>query len=267
MFIVKEGERMSNKNLRLAKLFGNRDNNICIVPIDHGMTYGPITGIKNYLQTVNQVVEGGADAIVLHKGLLNKVINTPELVNSNYIMHLSGSTVLGKSPEEKVIVSSVESAIKLGAVGVSVQINFGCDSENRMLKDIGIISDACYEWGMPLLTMVYVVGGGNNIAHAARVAEELGSDIVKVECSRDSEELKNIISSINIPVIIAGGAGDSSQEDLLRGINDILGIGVSGVAMGRNIFQYSNPRLLTRLISALVHKKMNLEECLNCISV
>jgi len=230
------------------------------------MTYGPITGIKNYLQTVNQVVEGGADGIILHKGLLNKVINTPELVNSNYIMHLSASTCLGKFQEEKVIVSSVESAVKLGAVGVSVQINFGCDFESRMLKDVGIISDACYEWGMPLLTMVYVAGRGNNIAHAARVAEELGSDIVKIEHSRDTEELRSIINSVNIPVIIAGGATDLSQEDLLRSINDILGTGVSGVAIGRNIFQHSDPRLLTSLISALVHKKMNLEECLNCIS-
>ena len=41
--------------------------------MDHGVTVGPIPGITNMQQTINQLLKGGADAILVHKGIAKHV--------------------------------------------------------------------------------------------------------------------------------------------------------------------------------------------------
>ena len=172
---------------------------MCIVPMDHGTTLGPIHGIDDYFKTIRLINKAGPNAIVLHKGLLIRVSQDEELACGNYIMHLSVSTVLSKDPQYKVLVSSVEEAVKLGALGVSIHINFGVDAEADMIKDLGTVSKTCLEWGMPLLAMVYSFKEDNNLdhmIHAARIAEELGADIVKIAYPGTQQKTKEIIDKI-----------------------------------------------------------------------
>ncbi len=46
-----------------------------IVPMDHGYTYGPIKGLKNMPFVVDQVCQGGASAVLVHKGLVRSLTN------------------------------------------------------------------------------------------------------------------------------------------------------------------------------------------------
>ena len=71
------------------------------------------------------------------------------------IMHLSGSTSLAPDPNHKVLVKTVEEAIKFGADAVSVHVNIGAQYEAEMLAVLGTISERCDYWGMPLLAMMY----------------------------------------------------------------------------------------------------------------
>ena len=166
----------------------------------------------------------------------------------------------------KELVGSVEEALKLGADWVSIHVNLGSDSENEMIRDLGIVSRACMEWGMPLLTMAYCGNSSkdiSNCAHPARLAEELGSDIVKIDYPGSADAMENIIKSVRIPVIVAGGIKADNPVKLLRMVDEALAGGAAGVAIGRNIFQYENPEILTGLISGLVHNKLKLQECLD----
>ncbi|MOA30367.1 2-amino-4,5-dihydroxy-6-one-heptanoic acid-7-phosphate synthase [compost metagenome] len=70
-------------------------------------------------------------------------------------MHLSASISFSPCRMEKVLVGTVEEAVQLGADGVSIHVNIGCDEDRSMLQDAGKVSRACMEWGMPLLMMVY----------------------------------------------------------------------------------------------------------------
>lgn len=257
--------KMYGKELRLRRLFHLRSDKTVIVPIDHGTTNGPLEGIKDYLSTIKGLVTGGADAVIMHKGLLRMITRYPELAKGRYILHLSVSTIVGPDPSFKVLVSSVEEAIKLGADGVSVHINLGTVHENDMIKDLGKIARACMEWGMPLLAMVYTCKSGEKstyIAHAARLAEELGADIVKVEYPGKMKEMESIVKSVQIPVIVAGGVKTDNYVKLLEMVNDVLAAGAAGVAFGRNIFQYRQPELITNIISKLVHGEWQLQECI-----
>jgi DhnA family fructose-bisphosphate aldolase class Ia len=60
---------MTGKMNRLGKLYRHSDK-LFIVPMDHGMTLGPVTGLADIGKIVRAVFEGGADAVVVHKGLV-----------------------------------------------------------------------------------------------------------------------------------------------------------------------------------------------------
>jgi len=256
------------KSLRLSRIMNVDTGRTCIVPMDHGVTLGPIDGIRDYAGTITQVVSGGADALVLHKGLLKSVTSHSQLSKGRYIMHLSASTSLSNDSNHKVLTGSVEEAVKLGADGVSVHINLGVWSEGEMIKDFGMVARDCMEWGMPLLAMIYTHKNPediNAVMHSARVAEELGADIVKVGYPGSIENTEKLIRGVGIPIVIAGGARMESVEKLMHTIDDALNAGASGVAIGRNIFQYKNPGLITGLISKLVHGKLKLGQCLSML--
>lgn len=99
----------------------------------------------------------GANAVLLHKGMV-------EAGHRGYgrdiglIVHLSASTSLGPDPNHKVLVTTVEEAIKLGADAVSVHVNVGSEEEAEMLTKLGMVAEACREWSMPLLSMMYPRG-------------------------------------------------------------------------------------------------------------
>ncbi len=54
--------------------------------------------------------------------------------------------------------ATVEEALKIGADGVSNQVNVGAEDEARKLATLGETSRWCQEWGMPLLAMMYPRG-------------------------------------------------------------------------------------------------------------
>ena len=49
------------KNRRLKRIM-QQDNHTVIVPMDHGVTIGPVQGIENMQVIINRLLEGGVDA-------------------------------------------------------------------------------------------------------------------------------------------------------------------------------------------------------------
>jgi len=72
-----------------------QDNRTVIVPMDHGVTVGPIPGIENMQSTVSQLIKGGADAILVHKGIAKRV----DANGTGLIVMLSGMFKL--EPKDK----------------------------------------------------------------------------------------------------------------------------------------------------------------------
>ena len=263
---------MIGKRMRLSKIINVSTNRTFIVPMDHGVTMGPIDGLTNTIHSAKMIIEGGADAIILHKGALMELSNYPELLKKcNFILHLSASTNMSKNSNQKHIVSSVEMALKMGAMGVSAHVNLGTDNDGDMISDLGRLSDACLDWGMPLIAMMYVRGENldsmdmKNIAHAAKVAEELGADIVKVNAPHCPSDIEGIVHSVGIPVVVSGGPKTSDSE-ILAHVDAVLKAGASGVSIGRNIFQSARPRKLASIIYNMVHNNMSYKDAMLSMS-
>ena len=145
------------KKIRMERIINRDTRKTLIVPMDHGMSVGPIPGIIDMKEAIRKVAQGGANAIVEHKGLVEEG-HRGEGKDIGLIIHLSASTNLSIYPHAKTLVCSIEEAIKLGADAVSIHVNLGDSQEKEMLKDFGQISYEARTWGMPLLAMVYPRG-------------------------------------------------------------------------------------------------------------
>ncbi len=254
------------KRIRMERLINRNTGKTVIVPMDHGVSVGPIDGVQDIRTAVHAVAEGGANAVVEHKGLVGKG-HRGEGKDIGLIIHLSASTNLSPHPHAKTLVCTVEEAVKLGADGVSIHVNLGNGDEKQMLNDFGRVSAEAREWGMPLLAMVYPRGEKIKdeydvavVKHAARVGDELGADIVKVSYTGSRESFREVVEGCSIPVVIAGGEKMESDKELLEVVRGSIDAGGSGVSIGRNVFQHENPTHIVEVISAVVNEGLSVED-------
>ncbi|MFW9879669.1 MAG: 2-amino-3,7-dideoxy-D-threo-hept-6-ulosonate synthase [Candidatus Thorarchaeota archaeon] len=256
------------KKIRLERIINRETKRTIIIPMDHGLTVGPIKGIEKDLgEIVNKVALGGANAVIGHVGI-------PLYAHRGYgpdiglILHLSGSTSLSPDSNYKVLVNTVLEAVKFGADGVSIHINIGTKSDPEMLEILGSVSRECRDLGMPLIAMIYP--RGENIENeqdfevvkiATRVAAELGADIVKTNWTGDPNSFKKVVDGCMAPVIIAGGERAGIRE-ILEITKQSIEVGGAGVAFGRNVFQADDPTKFVRALYLIVHKNYDVDEAI-----
>lgn len=262
------------KRIRLERIFNRTTRKTVIVPMDHGLSMGPIQGLENMVAIVDQVAEGGANAVVLHKGII-RAGHRGFGKDIGLIMHLSGSTSRSPDPNMKVQVATVEEAIRLGADGVSVHVNIGAANEQEQLRMLGEVAEKCSYWGMPLFAMMYPRGPKISkeqehdpelVAHAARVGAELGADIIKTVYTGDPDSFAKVVRGCPVPVVIAGGPKMGTDREVLEMAAGAMEAGAMGVSIGRNIFQHKNPIAMTRALAKIVHENASVEEALKELS-
>ena len=255
------------KNRRLKRIM-QKDGKTVIVPMDHGVTIGPVQGIINMQETINSLIKGGVDAVLVHKGIAK---NT-DVDDVGLIVMLSGMSNLSPNVNAKVQVCSVQEAIRLGADAVSVHVNVGAQDEDKMLQNLGAVADECDVYGMPLLAMMYPRGpkiqnehAVEVVAHAARIGAELGADIIKANFTGTTETFKAVVESCPVPVVIAGGPKCKTSAEVLQTTHDALKAGAAGLSIGRNVFQHENPTQMVKALSTLVHSGASVEQALKVL--
>ncbi len=255
------------KTRRLNRIF-RPDNRTVVVPMDHGVSIGPVKGIENMQDTVNRLLKGGADAVVLHKGIAKRV----NIDGAGLIVHLSAISNLTPNCQNKVQVCTVQEAVRLGADAVSVHVNIGAQDECAMLTTLGRVADECDQYGMPLLAMVYPRGpkipnehDATAVAHAARIGAELGADIIKTNYTGNVETFRHVVEGCPVPVIIAGGPKAETTQQVLQMVHDSINAGCAGLSIGRNVFQHENPTLMVKALVAIVHDGVSVEQALKLL--
>ena len=256
------------KSVRLERIVNRETKKTVIVPMDHGVTVGPIKGLTNLNEMVDKVAEGGANAVLGHRGL-------PLYGHRRYgkdiglIIHLSGASSLSPDPNNKVLVMNVDEAIVMGADAVSVHINVGADYESDMFKLLGSVSGECMRWGMPLVAMMYPRGKKVKSEHdveavklAARVGAELGADIVKTNYTGDVDSFREVVQGCMVPVVVAGGPRMENSKQVLQMVWEASQAGAAGASIGRNVFQAPDPTKMVRAIAKIVHEDYTSSEAM-----
>ncbi len=256
------------KKIRIKRIFNIESGKTVIVPMDHGVSVGPIFGLRDIDATVNMIVRGGANATVVHKGIVTST-NRSEDTDIGLIIHLSASTSLNPDPNNKIAVCDVEEALSLGADAVSVHVNIGAHTESAMLASLGRTAKECNRWGMPLLAMMYPRGenieeDAETVKLAARVGAELGADIIKCPYTGNTETFAQVVDGCPVPVVIAGGSklNDKQTLDMIEGA---MKAGAAGLSIGRNVFQHENPGLFLKAACAMVHQGISAADALKML--
>jgi class I fructose-bisphosphate aldolase len=216
----------------------------CImVPLDHGVSMGPVPGLADPRVILAAAAEGGATCVTLHKGLVP--LAAPHAGRLGILLHLSASTDGAPDPHDKRLVASVAEAARLGCDGVSIHVNVGSLTEARQLEEAGRVSRECGDLGMPLVAMMYPRGpkvadpfAPALVAHAARLGAELGADLVKVPYCAG---FRDVVQGCPVPVLVAGGPRRERFQDLVADVQAARQAGAGGLSVGRNVFQQPDP--------------------------
>ena len=237
------------------------------VPLDHGISNYPEDGLERTNSIIRELIQAKVDAIVVHKGILSHQMKLRNW--DGFVCHVSASTIHGGNrSHEKVSIATAEECLDRGAIAVSGQINIGDLSEADMLIEIGDLTTDAWALGLPVLGMMYPHGPNmkidtsdktNGVAHAARLAWEIGCNVVKVPWTGSVESFRLVTDAVPIPVLIAGGPKGSSFVELLKIVEMSIQAGGSGVCIGRRIFGSDNPGLYAKALRAVVHEGASAE--------
>lgn len=226
---------------------------ILLVALDHGLPAGPLPGLESPARLLRELREVPPSGVIVNPGMVRTISHE---LRSGLVVHLSAGTLLGTRPTSKVLASSVEGAVRLGADAVSVHIYFGDAEEERMVRDAGRVVEDAHGLGVPVLAMAYPPSGAglgsadvDASRHAARAAAELGADLVQTNFAGPADGIREIVRGCPAPLLLAGGPRASTPEAYLDAVAAGLAAGAAGVTVGRNLFQAPDPaRLAVRLM-------------------
>ena len=252
----------SGLEIRLNRIL--RKGKMLCIPMDHGISNGPIEGLEDPHSIIYKCESHGLTSVIINKGILKTL---PKPTKIGILVHFSSSTSLSSSPNRKMLTGTAEEALRLGADGVSLHINIGGKEEPEMLEQLGMTAEQCHKWNMPLLAMMYPRGENIKnphdpeiVAHVARIGAECGADIVKTLYTGDIDSFAKVVKSVPVPVVIAGGPKAKTDLDVLQMTEDAMKAGAKGVTYGRNIFAHKNPEKMVQALAAIIFKKETAEE-------
>jgi class I fructose-bisphosphate aldolase/fructose-bisphosphate aldolase/2-amino-3,7-dideoxy-D-threo-hept-6-ulosonate synthase len=248
------------KKIRWSRFLDRRSGRGIIVPIDHGLSIGPLEGLDSVAQVARWIGHPAITGVIAHKGMVERLGSRGLLRGVGVMIHLNGMTSLAPLPDRKERLTSVESALRLGADAVSLQLNFDGTNDAHNLTQLGAVVDEAQHRGLPVLTMLYdkvpCEGEDQRLRrhrHLIRACVELGTDALKLAAPSHLSHVSVLLEGIqeHTPVFFAGGAVRSEEEMLLMA-REVVARGATGLCVGRNIFQReSASALLTRLEEAV----------------
>ena len=277
------------KRVRLWRLFfgsGPRNGTLIVLPLDQGLEHGPTDFFPHppALDPDYQfrlALEGNYSAIALGVGLAEKYMKD-YCGRVPLILKLNGKTNIADDAEAvSPAYADVEDAVRLGADAVGYTMYVGTPRQDVEIREYKKVRQDCERLGMPLVMWAYPRGraieakGGKGTLfaqdYAARVAEEMGADIVKLheptpetdhapEPYRSLREdaparVRRVVRSAGrVFVLFSGGEKDDRDERVLEKVRLYMDGGATGVMFGRNMWLrgFDDAVALTRKVHAIV---------------
>jgi class I fructose-bisphosphate aldolase len=93
---------------------------------------------------------------------------------------------------------------------------------------------------------------------AARIAMELGADIIKMAYPGRPGIMTSLRAELGVPIVILGGPRVSTAADLVRMVDEAVTSGASGVVIGRQVWQRepTERQAVMRALVEVVHGRL-----------
>lgn len=250
---------------RMFRIF-REDQKSLIVAMDHGSAMNVFPDLLNTQRIIEEVVENGADAFLTTFGIVKNFWRS--MKGTGVIMRLDGGVSSIKSEGKSYNqLFGVEDALSLGADAVACMGLPGTEDEPNTLTYLSKLAAEAHLWDVPLMAEMLPGGFMNKemhtpdlIAQAARMGVELGADFIKTDYPKDIESFKRTVQGVFRPIVVLGGSRSDDPRDLLAMVKDAINAGASGVAIGRNIWGYHKPGLMTAALRRIIHEGASVEQ-------
>jgi len=246
--------------IRLNKIF--RKKKAMFLAYDQGIEHGPTDfNDKNVdpKYIINIAEKGKFTGLIFQKGIAEKYNSEIKKSKVPLIVKLNGKTNLVKGEPVSRQLCSVDEAIKLGATAVGYTIYIGSIFEKDMLMEFEEIQKEAHKKGLPVIAWIYPRGKGvrgkrkkDLMAYATRVGLEIGADIAKVQSTGEKEDIKWAVESAGKCKVILAGGKIKNEKELLKGIKEAVSVGITGIAIGRNIWQAKNPLKVAKKLKKVI---------------
>jgi len=247
----------AGKQRRMGRMF-QPDGRALFVAMDHAayMGMGP-----SYDGGLERIAAGRPDGILATWNIARTQASL--FAQSGLVLRVDGGTSeLGERSSGDVgdLLCSVEDALTLGADAVVVLAFPGQHDEHLSLRRLARLCAECERAGMPVMAEVIPGGWGqavpwsiDSVAMGARIAAELGADMVKTVCPGDTAEFAAVVEACPVPVVALGGPRMKSEGDVVSLARGVVQAGAAGIAFGRNVWGSPDPEALLRLLHRAVH--------------
>ncbi len=249
---------------------GPANGTLMLLPIDQGLEHGPIDFFDNpdALDTdwvLRLAVEGKFSGIAYHIGLAEKY-HKAYAGRVPLVLKVNGKTNVPSDDESfSPLTSSVEDAVRLGASAVGYTLYVGSPAQDRDIAQANEVRRACEKYGMPLIVWSYPRGsaikakGGQDslyaVDYAARVACEVGADIVKINVPKaeeataaapkpyntltmsEADGLRKVVKSAGRTLVLVSGGSKMGDDDTIHKARLAMETGCVGLIFGRNMWQ------------------------------
>jgi class I fructose-bisphosphate aldolase len=275
---VSHGKRV--RLWRMLYAHGPRNGTLLVLPLDQGLEHGPGDFFPNPAALDTEFVfrlalEGDYSAVALGIGLAEKYMKE-YCGRIPLILKLNGKTNIADDAEAvSPPCATVEDAVRLGADAVGYTVYVGSPREDVGIREFREVRQQAERLGMPVVMWAYPRGraiearGGKGTLYAqdyaARVAEELGADVVKLHepeqnnerCPEPyrslrepaAERLRRVVRSAGrVMVLFSGGVKQDDDAAVVRKLTRYMEAGATGVMFGRNMWlrPFAQAAALTR---------------------
>lgn len=256
---------------RLLYRYGPGNGTLMVLPIDQGLEHGPRDFFPNPPSAnpefqLRLAREGGFSGIALHIGLAERYMRA-WAGEVPLVLKLNGKTDI--PPDEEAFspqTASVADAVRLGADAIGYTLYVGSPAQDRDILQFARVREEAERFGIPVIVWAYPRGapmqakGGRDsqyaVEYAARVAHELGADVIKLNLPKrnperdvlspapynqlelsEEESLARVVEAAGRSLVIISGGEKVDDERLLHRVGVALSVGATGFIFGRNIWQ------------------------------
>ena len=262
------------KRVRLHRMMyehGPGNGKLMILPIDQGLEHGPVDFFTNPPSADPEfqfklAVEGGYSGIALHLGLAEKY--APKYAGKiPIVLKINGKTRIPSADQPvSPMTGSVEDAVRIGADAIGYTLYVGSPNQVTDFTQFRQVKADAERYGMPIIMWAYPRGeaidkkGGRDsvfaVDYAARVADELGADIVKLNVPVDNpktrsqqrspydtlelsyeEGVRKVVKTAGKCLVLFSGGGMMSDDEVVRRAKACIEQGATGLIFGRNLWQ------------------------------
>lgn len=262
------------KRVRLHRLlyeYGPKNGTLVLLPIDQGLEHGPVDFFDNpdALDPEFQfrlALDGGYSGIALHIGLAEKYMGR-YAGKVPLVLKINGKTnIPADEAPLSPLTASVEDAVRLGADAIGYTLYVGSPAQTEDIAQFQIVREEAERYGMPTIVWAYPRGsfaknkGGIDglycVEYAARVAQEVGADVVKVNFPKVDEKslsespapyntlhftaeeaTRRVVRSAGRTLVLFSGGSKVNDQDLMSKVRLAMDAGATGLIFGRNMWQ------------------------------